>query len=64
LAIKVDPEYPNREDGRTQLHLAAQRGDMDAVEKILNSNKPEILHAKDSNNWQAIHEAARGNNLL
>jgi ankyrin repeat protein len=53
-------------DGRTALHLAAMTGNIDSVEKLLevvNGKKSDILYARDINGWQAIHEAARANQL-
>eukprot|EP01039_Chlorochromonas_danica_P005605 gene5605-6172_t len=39
--------------------IAAARGDMGTVRKLLEKNK-ELLHKEDENGWQAIHEAIRG----
>lgn len=53
-------------DGRTALHIAAMNGNIDIVEKLLevvNGKKSDILYARDINGWQAIHEAARANQL-
>ena len=59
-------------DGRTALHIAASRGDLTTVERLLKqvvvegsteSSESDILHARDANNWQAVHEAARGGHL-
>lgn len=46
--------------GRTDLHVASASGSFSDVVKILGNKSTDILHAKDENNWQAIHEAARG----
>ena len=54
-------------DGRTALHVAAGRGDLKAVQRILKvvveGAESDILHARDANNWQAVHEAARVGHL-
>lgn len=55
-------------DGRTALHIAAARGDMHTVKNLLKvvmdgGQESDILHARDINNWQAVHEAARGGHL-
>jgi Ankyrin repeats (3 copies) len=56
-------------DGRTELHIAAAMGDIHTVRRILkvvvegSGADSDILHARDANNWQAIHEAARGGHL-
>ena len=56
-------------DGRTALHIAASRGDLKAVQRILKvvvegaMAESDILHARDANNWQAVHEAARAGHL-
>ena len=47
------------QDGRTALHLAAVKGDLDLVEKLLGNHNTDLLHAKDENGWQALHEAVR-----
>lgn len=49
--------------GRTALHVAAANGKLDEIEKLLNNHNTDILHAKDENSWQPIHEAARGGHL-
>jgi len=50
-------------DGQTELHIAAQNGDLDEARKLLEGASPTLLHARDANNWQAIHEAARAGNV-
>ena len=49
--------------GRTALHVAAANGKLDEIEKLLNNHNTDIIHAKDENGWQAIHEAARSGHL-
>ena len=43
----------------TPAHLAAHRGDARRVEEAINKEKGH-LHAKDTNGWTPLHEAARG----
>ena len=61
-----------RKDGRTALHIAAAKGDLLAVQRLVSpvvvegstsSSESDILHARDANDWQAVHEAARGGHL-
>ena len=51
------------EDGQTELHIAAQVGDVESVKRLLDGASPTLLHARDANNWQAVHEAARSGSL-
>lgn len=46
--------------GRTDLHVAAANGDFSMIKRMINNHSTDILHARDENGWQAIHEAARG----
>ena len=41
-----------------EVHLAASSGDIERLEELALSNE-RILHRKDKNGWQPIHEAAR-----
>ena len=50
-------------DGRTALHQAAAKGNLERIEEMLSVNSAEIIHSKDENQWQPIHEAARGGHL-
>jgi prolyl 4-hydroxylase len=50
-------------DGQTALHIAAQNGDLDEARKLLEGSGPTLLHARDANQWQAVHEAARAGNV-
>ena len=63
--IKDSRHSRNREprDGRSDLHVAAADGDLDAIEKILKNSHSDLINIKDANEWQAIHEAARGGHL-
>ncbi len=54
---------PKRPSGRTALHDAAATGDLQTIDHLLRNQNPDILHAKDENEWQAIHEAARAGHL-
>lgn len=58
-----DDRGMDKGNGRTALHEAAARGDLDRLEDLLKDQDSDILHARDVNNWQAIHEATRGNHL-
>jgi Ankyrin repeats (3 copies) len=65
----------DRKHRRTALHVAAAGGDLQAVKRVLyividemgfgvdGDGNGSILHARDVNEWQAIHEAARGGHL-
>jgi hypothetical protein len=48
-------------EGRTDLHIAAAEGLYDVCAAILGDEgyQSDILHARDTNGWQAIHEASR-----
>ena len=43
-------------------HAAAATGDLTTLAAIAKKNR-KLLHAKDANGWQPIHEAARGGHL-
>ena len=50
--------------GQTALHVAAVKGDLAALEKVLaHAHGRDLIHARDENDWQAIHEAAKSGNL-
>eukprot|EP01035_Chromulina_nebulosa_P020376 gene20376-26445_t len=46
--------------GQTALHVASSVGDFDKVIDLMKDKPTDLLHARDENGWQAIHEAARG----
>jgi Ankyrin repeats (3 copies) len=59
-------------DGMTALHVAAAEGDLLTVISLLRSfesgsvsgsSNYDMLHARDANDWQAIHEAASAGHL-
>ena len=51
-------------DGRTEIHRAAADGDIESLEKLLSTpGNSDMLHTRDMNDWQAIHEAARSGQL-
>ena len=51
-------------DGRTEIHRAAADGDVEALEKLLSTpGNSDMLHTRDMNDWQAVHEAARAGQL-
>jgi len=47
--------------GTTQLHSAAQQGDVDAALDAIEGGAD--VHAKDNNGWQPLHEAARAGHV-
>jgi prolyl 4-hydroxylase len=52
---KKQPPYDTQ---TLEVHLTADRGDIERLEKLAAENE-RILHLKDKNGWQPIHEAAR-----
>jgi hypothetical protein len=54
---KVSPKEGLRTPGQTALHIAAGKGDLDTVQKLLSKGSSD-LNAKDLNDWQAVHESA------
>jgi ankyrin repeat protein len=69
---EVEKAPVNVKDGMTALHVAASDGDLDTVVLILSSfesgsvsgsDNYDMLHARDANDWQAIHEAATAGHL-
>jgi hypothetical protein len=61
--MKIKADENARNDGRTALHVAAGEGDINRLVELLKNENTEILHAKDMNGWQAIHEAVRSGRL-
>lgn len=59
-----DKEYPGVEygegDGRTALHEAAGLGDLKKVRGLVQMQSSDMIHVRDVNDWQPVHEAARG----
>lgn len=43
------------------MHAAAS-GDSDTLHRLLESD-PHLIHYKDTNDWEALHEAIRGGQL-
>ncbi len=60
---KENVHEPKRPSGRTALHDAAASGDLETIDHLLRNQNADILHARDENEWQAIHEAARAGHL-
>ena len=60
--LEREEEVVGNPEGRTALHEAAAMGDIETVMQLLKRNgaHTEMIHAKDENDWQVIHEAARG----
>jgi len=48
--------------GSTVAHFAAQGGDLDSLKKEV-ARKKDLIHAKDNNGWQPLHEGARGGHI-
>lgn len=48
--------------GSTTVHLAAQKGDLSEVRKLVEKKKDSV-HEKDANGWTALHESARGGHI-
>lgn len=59
----VTPSKPKSfTTGSTPAHLAAQRGDVSALEEEL-KRAADAVHARDANGWTPLHEGARSGNL-
>eukprot|EP01041_Mallomonas_annulata_P003566 gene3566-7092_t len=50
------------DNGQTDLHSAAAEGDLGQVKRILQKDS-KLLHARDRNHWQPLHEAARSGHV-
>jgi len=48
--------------GSTGAHLAAQAGDLEALQSEVGKKK-ESVHVKDANGWTPLHEGARSGHL-
>jgi prolyl 4-hydroxylase len=57
-----DGEEGEKHDGRSAIHVLAAQGDLDGIEHHVRANA-DIVHVRDANEWQPIHEAARGGHL-
>ena len=60
-AAEAEEEEEEAVAGRTALHHAASRGDVDAVAKLLDEGADAA--AADANSWHALHEATRAGSL-
>lgn len=65
-------DVSNKVDGKTALHVAAAYGSLEEVQAILTSFESgsvgdtinyDMIHARDANDFQAVHEAAVGGHL-
>jgi prolyl 4-hydroxylase len=56
------PKMKSFTTGSTLAHKFASDGDVEALQKEIEKKK-EVIHAKDENGWQPIHEAARGGHV-
>jgi len=45
--------------GSTELHYAAQKGDVDMAKQHIKDQGPKKVNAKDENGWTPLHEASR-----
>ncbi|GMH75806.1 hypothetical protein TrST_g2 [Triparma strigata] len=59
---RVGEKVNNEEKGRLNLHRAAAEGDLERVKKIVNKEEHKVT-LRDENDWQPVHEAARGDNV-
>lgn len=50
-------------EGATEAHIAAKRGQLDILERIVNEGDSAMIIAKDHNDWQPLHEAVRNGSL-
>jgi ankyrin repeat protein len=55
-------EDPAPTPGTTELHFAATQGDSDRILRLLDE-QPDLLHVRDSNGWQPLHEAVRSGSV-
>jgi ankyrin repeat protein len=55
-------EDPAPTPGTTDLHFAATQGDSDSIVRLLDE-QPDLLHVRDANGWQALHEAVRSGSV-
>ena len=53
------PSGPKVHSNTRESHVAAALGDVDTLQKLAKTSR-KLLHRKDENGWQPIHEAARG----
>lgn len=67
LRAKEDGFARMGKDGQTSLHLAAARGDLNLVKKLITATtsdkKISLINAADYNNWMPIHEASRNGHV-
>lgn len=56
---KPAPSGPKLHSNTRESHVAAALGDITAIKKLAKTSR-NLLHKKDENGWQPIHEAARG----
>ena len=68
-AYKIDPDWTFSFEGdrvtvKPSISFLAGTGDLDSIRGIVEgANSDEVIHARDENGWQAIHEAARSGHL-
>jgi prolyl 4-hydroxylase len=62
--VKQEDTSEDQDQGRTALHIAALSGDVREVQKIMNNNRnTDIIHVRDINAWQPLHDATRSGDL-
>ena len=54
---------PGHQDKVDALRDAAANGDYEALTKLLDDQHVHLIHSKDENEWQLLHEAVRSGNL-
>lgn len=52
INLFIAHNFFGNQDGRTALHFAAGKGNLDVIEKLLNNHNTDLIHAKDQNGWQ------------
>lgn len=57
--IKISVDTTTSSVSPLSIHQISARGDLNALDALVSIN-PDVIHEKDKNGWQPIHEAARG----
>ena len=56
------PQAASFGTGSLEVHSKAQAGDLKGLQEAIKQKK-DLLHAKDKNGWQPLHEASRGGHV-
>lgn len=56
---RTSPSAPRLYSNAREPHIAAATGDIQTLQRIVQLNK-NVVHRRDENGWQSIHEAVRG----